>query len=135
MSCIYRCEREHTIRPKSTEAKSTPYKDPRYESLLTANNIFLDKSELGINNASEKLCQNLLNAKQTVTDVSLFSDDVFVEFLKLIWTKSETRIIVDVRPLIVPSAENLSSCDSKHLKILVEYLNDGWNNSYLPVRS
>ena len=38
---------------------------------------FIDKSDLGITNASQILCHTLLGRKQTVPQDSLFRDDIF----------------------------------------------------------
>ena len=64
---------------KPREAKSTPYQSPQYETLLATKGSFMDKSELGITNASKSLCQTLLDAEQTVPQDSLFRDDLFEE--------------------------------------------------------
>lgn len=46
--------------------------------------------------------------------------------------KNETRIIVDIARLLLPSPEALVAFGSEHLDILVESVNEGWNNS-IPV--
>ena len=43
--------------------------------------------------------------------------------------KNEARVIHDISPLIAPSAETLAIRGAKHLKILIESDNEGWNNS------
>ena len=45
---------------KCREAKSTPYRDARYEVLLSTKGSFMGKDPLGIRDASKRTCQNLL---------------------------------------------------------------------------
>lgn len=47
----------------------------------------------------------------------------------MVRNKNETRVVRDILPLIVPSAEILAIWGAKHLKILIESVNEGWNNS------
>ncbi|KUI54634.1 hypothetical protein VP1G_10697 [Cytospora mali] len=46
-----------------------------------------------------------------------------------IHNKNEARVILDITRLIVPSAESLAIFGAKHLSILTESINEGWNNS------
>ncbi|KAL2384413.1 hypothetical protein RJZ90_002013 [Blastomyces dermatitidis] len=64
------------------EAKSNPYTHPSYETVLAIRGSFMVKSDLGITNASKRLCQILLEAEQSVPRDSLFCDDLFDETLK-----------------------------------------------------
>ncbi|KAK4899308.1 hypothetical protein LTR49_027680 [Elasticomyces elasticus] len=82
------------------EVKSAPYKDQRYETLLETKGSFMGKHEAGVGDA----CQNLHN-------------------------KNEAKIVQDISRLIVPSAEHLALFGAKDLDILVESVNEGWNNS------
>jgi hypothetical protein len=59
----------------------------------------------------------------------LFRDDLFEETYEIIRNKNKARVIRDISPLIVPPAEVLAIRDTKHLKILIESVNEGWNNS------
>lgn len=114
---------------KSREAKSAPYRDARYEALLAAKNSFMGKHELGVMDATRKLCQDLLRAEQTTPVDSLFSDDLFEETCEKIRNRNEARVIRDIALLIVPSAETLSIRHSRDLRVLAESVNEGWNNS------
>jgi hypothetical protein len=51
---------------KPREAKSTPYKRISYETVLTTKGSFIGKFDLGITDASKKLCRTLLEAEQLV---------------------------------------------------------------------
>lgn len=57
-------------------------------------------------------------------------DSVFEKACKNLQSKNEARVIQDLSRLIVPSAETLALHDkNKHLAILIESVNEGWNNS------
>ncbi|KAI9675927.1 MAG: hypothetical protein M1829_003165 [Trizodia sp. TS-e1964] len=110
-------------------SKSAPYQDLRYETLLSTKGSFMEKSPLGITKTSKQMCQNLLDAEQSVPADSLFRDDIFESTCRNIKNKNETRVVRDISLLIVPSAETLATYGAKHLDILIESTNEGWNNS------
>ncbi|KAK9360701.1 hypothetical protein V1504DRAFT_468987 [Lipomyces starkeyi] len=114
---------------KPREEKSAPYRDPRYETLLGTKGSFMVKSNLDITSASKTLARTLFEATQAVPEDSLFRDDVFESTYQKIHNRNEARIIQDITRLIVPSAESLTTFGAKHLDILTESVNEGWNNS------
>ncbi|CAG9953278.1 unnamed protein product [Clonostachys rosea f. rosea IK726] len=91
---------------KPREEKSAPYRDSRYETLLETKGSFMGKSSLDISSASKTLTRSLLEAPQPVPEDSLFRYHS-----------------------TVPSAESLATFGAKHLDVLVESVNEGWNNS------
>lgn len=105
------------------------YRDVRYETLLATKGSFMVRSKLDVTDESKKLCKNLLERKQVFPENSLFHDDFFDLTCQMIHNRNEARVIRDISQLIVPSAENLAIRGAKHLKILVETVNAGWNNS------
>jgi hypothetical protein len=111
------------------EQKSAPYRHPRYESQLSERGSFMSKYKGGISAESEELCQKLLKSPQSPPKDTLFEDDLFEDTLELIKGRNETRVIRDIAQLIVPSAEILAIRGAKHLKILRETTNAGWNNA------
>ena len=113
----------------SREGKSAPYRDARYEVLLELKGSFMAKDHLGITDTSKSLCRTLLEVAQDYPTDSLFSDDLFERTCDKIRRKNETRVIRDIALLIVPSAEILATRGAKHLDILAESVNEGWNNS------
>ncbi|KAI8630351.1 hypothetical protein F5Y19DRAFT_60637 [Xylariaceae sp. FL1651] len=114
---------------KPREEKSAPYRDPRYKILLATKGSFMDESDLGVANASKSLCHTLLGRKQTVPQDSLFRDDIFKLTCRKVEDSNEARIIRDITPLIVPSAEILATYGATKLDCLIESVNEGWNNS------
>jgi hypothetical protein len=89
----------------------------------------MGKPTLGIMEKSKETCLNLLSTEQTIPKDSLFGDELFEETCEMIRNKNEARVIRDISQLIVPSAEILATRGAKSLKILIESVNEGWNNS------
>ncbi|KUJ06351.1 uncharacterized protein LY89DRAFT_703031 [Mollisia scopiformis] len=114
---------------KPREAKSAPYTRPSYATVLATKGSFMDKSDLGITDASKSLCRNLLEKKQTVPQDSLFRDDVFEKACRKIQDRNEARVVQDITRLIVPSAETLATYGATHLDPLIESVNEGWNSA------
>ncbi len=87
------------------------------------------KSKLGITNASRTLYQTLLDSEQTVPQDSLFRDDLFDETCESVLDRNEAMVVRDISPLICPSAQVLRIYGAKHLKHLIESINEGWTGS------
>ncbi|KAK0264025.1 hypothetical protein LTR91_022791 [Friedmanniomyces endolithicus] len=111
------------------EVKSAPYKDHRYETLLETKGSFMGKHEAGVGDVSKSFHRKLLDTEQTLPDDSLFRDDLFDKACQNLQNKNEAKIVQDISRLIVPSAEHLALFGAKDLDILVESVNEGWNNS------
>lgn len=111
------------------EEKSAPYGDSRYTTLLETKGSFMDDSVLGITEQSKDTCYDLLTSAQAVPEGGLFRDDLFKETCRRVQNRNENRVIRDLTPLVVPSAEILYIHGEKHLDILIEAVNAGWNNS------
>ncbi|KAH7129635.1 hypothetical protein B0J13DRAFT_140164 [Dactylonectria estremocensis] len=114
---------------KPREEKSAPYRDPRYKTLLETKGSFMDKSDLGISNESKSLCRTLLEKEQPTPRDSLFRDDIFEVTCQKVEDRNEARVMRDITPLIVPSAEILATYGAKELGCLIESTNEGWNNA------
>jgi hypothetical protein len=87
------------------EEKSAPYKTPSY--IETQGDSYMSEYELGITE---------------------FRDDIFRTTCNKLQGKNEVRIFKDLTWLIVPSAETLTTLGAKHLDIVVESVNEDWNN-------
>lgn len=114
---------------KQMEAKSTSYTRPSYETVLATKGSFMRKFDLGITDASKRLCRNLLEAEQSVLQDSLFRDDLFDETCESLRARNEAMVARDISPLICPSAQVLRINGAKHLKPLNESVNEGWNSA------
>ncbi|KAK1240464.1 hypothetical protein MKX07_004492 [Trichoderma sp. CBMAI-0711] len=109
------------------EDKHAQYRDQQCETLLaTHGSSFMTSSPLGVATQSRRLCQILLETKQTLPDRSLFHDDFFKETCQKLRNRNHARIIRDISQLLVPSAETLAIYGAKHLDILAESVNEGW---------
>jgi len=118
---------------KPREEKSAPYQDARYEILLETKGSYMGRyvgeNEDGITKESKDLCRTILEAKQPAPEDSMFHDDFFEDFCEMIQNRNEAKVIQDISRLIVPSAQSLAVRGAKHLKCLIESVNEGWNNS------
>lgn len=111
------------------EEKSALYRTPRYKTLLETKGSFMDKSVLGITDDSKALCQDLLEKEQPPPQNSLFNDNIFETTCRKVEDRNEVRVMRDITPLIVPSAETLATYGAHELECLIESMNEGWSNS------
>ena len=86
----------------------------------------MDKSDLGITDASKSLCRHLLDSDQDVPKDSLFWDDLFETTCRKIQDRNEVRIIQDIARLILSSAETLATYGATNLNHLIEGVDEGW---------
>ena len=114
------------------EAKSAPYANPSYATILGTKGSYMGESDLDIVDASKRLYQTLLEREQTVPGDSLFRDDLFKKACRKIQDKNEARVVQDITRLIVPSAETLATYGATHFDHLIESINEGWNSA-IPV--
>lgn len=114
---------------KPREVKSAHYIRPIYLTILATKGSFMKESDLGITDTSKSLCQTLLDAEQSVPQNTLFRDDLFKETCKSLEGRNEAMVIRDISPLICPSAQVLRIHGAKHLKLLHESVNEGWNSA------
>jgi len=108
------------------ESKSTPYKDPRYRTMLETNGSFMRDFDHNVPQAITDICHQLLARDQIVPQDSLFRDDLFGRLCWKIQDRNEAMVIQDVTRLIVPSAMNLAICGDTHLDGLIESANEAW---------
>ncbi|TEY33025.1 hypothetical protein BOTCAL_0695g00020 [Botryotinia calthae] len=114
---------------KLREAKSVLYTHPSYITILETKGSFINDSDLGITDTSEKLCRDLLETEQSIPQDTLFRDDIFKETCKNIQGRNEAMIVQHISPLICPSALALKILGAKHLKPLHDSINEGWNSA------
>ena len=112
------------------EGKNPLVKSRRYEQILVSAGIYMDDDDkVATTNESKVLCQNLLNADQTVPHDSLFNDDLFRRVCQRVRNKNEARVIRDLSPLLVPSAEILYLRGATNLEHLIETVDESWIKS------
>ena len=112
------------------EDKSAPYKNPSYPALLeTLGNSYMEEHDLGVTDASRNLCHDLLEKKYPTPKDTLFRDhDALKLASRNLQNRNEAKIVQDIARLLVPSPERLTVLGAKHLEILAESVNEGWNN-------
>lgn len=102
----------------------------RYEDILLSAGIHMVQGdEEAASDVSKDLCKKLRDTEQEVPRDSFFSDDIFRRICERLQNKNEARIIRDLSPLIVPSAESLFLHGATHLKRLTETVDEGWIKS------
>jgi len=70
------------------------------------------------------LYQELLKKEQSVSKDFLFNDDLFKSTCEDIANRNETRVIQDIDRLIILASEELFRRETKHLKHLIEIVNE-----------
>ncbi len=80
------------------------------------------------------LCQELLKKEQSVPKDSLFNDDLFESTCEDIANRNEARVIQDIDRLIFLASEELFRRETKHLKHLIETVNESWIKFILLVK-
>lgn len=84
--------------------------------------------ENSIRDQCKDLCQQLLENKQPLPPRTIFDDDVFEATCNRLRGKNKERIMKDLTPLIVPSAEPLATLGAQHLDVVIESVNEAWEN-------
>ncbi|KAF2191665.1 hypothetical protein K469DRAFT_477918, partial [Zopfia rhizophila CBS 207.26] len=94
---------------------------------------YVGENEEGIIKECKEMCRTLLDMKQTVPEDSMFQDAFFQDTCEMLRNRNEAKVIQDISRLIIPSAQSLSIRSfhngAKHLRYLVENVNEGWNKS------
>jgi hypothetical protein len=122
---------------KPREEKSAPYQDVHYGLLLETKGSYMGRyvgeNEEGVTKESKVSCRILLETEQTTPMESMFEDEFFQDTCDMLQTRNDAKVIQDISRLIVPSAQSLairgSKYGAKHLRHLIESVNEGWNNS------
>ena len=112
---------------KLREEKSTPYTHARYEVSFATKGSYMDKDEAGVREREQRTLPK--SSSSQFLRISLFGNDLFESLCRMVRNKNEARVMRDISQLLVPSAEVLFLRGAKHLKILMESVNEGWNNS------
>ena len=87
---------------------------------LAEHGISMENSKL-VHKDSKELCNKLLKGKRTSAKTSIFTREQFAEVLERVRDLNEPRIVRDVTPWIVPSAEILWFLNELEL----DYIGDG----------
>ncbi len=113
------------------EGKNPAVRSRRYQQILESVGIYMGQPEPPLRAAQtdKALCQELLKKAQPVPKDSLFNDDLFESTCEDIANRNEARVIQDIGRLIVPAPEELFRRGAKHLKHLIETVDESWIKS------
>ncbi|KIX01039.1 uncharacterized protein Z518_10105 [Rhinocladiella mackenziei CBS 650.93] len=99
--------------------------DVNHPVVLATKGSFMRRSDAGLIDEDKALCKELLRAVQPKSVNPLFND-LYDRFNTLLRDRSESRIYLELHPLIVPSAENLYIMGREEFGGLIEGHNDAW---------
>lgn len=113
------------------EGKNPAVRSRRYQQILESVGIYMGQPEPHLRAAQtdKALCQELLKKAQPVPKDSMFNDDLFESTCEDIANRKEARVIQDIGRLIVPAPEELFRRGAKHLKHLIETVDESWIKS------
>ncbi|KAI7976007.1 hypothetical protein EIK77_000045 [Talaromyces pinophilus] len=109
----------------SRDAKSYAYKAANYVTILETKGCFMRHSPAGPTSDDVALCQRLLHQPVEIPR-GLFDDEFIEEFHNALRNRSEARLLVDLHPLLMPSAENRYIQGKEELKDVIDGYNDPW---------
>ena len=110
------------------QGKNPAVRNRLYPQILEFVGIYMGRPEshLRVTEADKALFKKLLKNEQPVPKDSLFNDDLFEYTCEDIANRNEARVIQDIGRLIVPAPEELFRRGAKHLKHLIETVDEGW---------
>lgn len=110
-----------------SQESSASYLNVRYTEQLAAMGSFLHDSKEGVSEESRSIIAKLRNTKQPLPECSLFDESLFETTCRSIAGRNEARVVRDITPLLVPSAEQLASRGAIK-QYFVETLDERWSN-------
>ena len=113
------------------EGKNPAVRSRRYEQILESVGIYMGQPEPHLRAAQtdKVFCQELVLQEQPVPKDSLFNDDLFESTCEDIANRNKARVMQDIGRLIVPAPEELFRRGAKHLKHLIETVDENWIKS------
>lgn len=106
-----------------------------YETLLAIKGSYMSWIPLKITDISKTLCRSLLTTEQTVSQNTLFCDDLFEETCDSVWGRNEAMVLRHISFLICLSILVSQIYDVKDLNCLIKSVNKGWNSAIAVVYS
>lgn len=108
----------------SREIKNAQYRNSDYAIEFENEGSYMYKSTSKITDINRKLCRILLKKKQTISQNTLFCDDLFDKTCRKIQDRNKTMIIRNIDLLIVFFVQTLTIYDVIHLNHLYETTNE-----------
>lgn len=111
------------------QGENPPAYTPEYEEVLAKAGIkmYYHPGETTISDNCKKLCTTLLEADYDPPEDSLFHGDIFWMTLDRVRSRNEARVVRDITPYIVPSAEHLFTRGASGLNYLTEEIEGEWS--------
>ncbi|KAI9780731.1 MAG: hypothetical protein M1816_002684 [Peltula sp. TS41687] len=101
---------------------------PEYERVLEKAGIFMHQhlGQATISDTCKQLCATLLAGRYEGPKHSLFQGNLLGRILARVRSRNEARVLRDITPSLVPSAELLFIRGASHLEHLTDELNAEW---------
>jgi hypothetical protein len=97
-----------------------------YVTILETKGCFMRRSDAGPTPEDVTLCQRFLDRSVEYPRSTLFDNEFIEGFHNTLRNRSEARLLVDLHPLLMPSAENLFLQARTELKDVIDGYNDPW---------
>ncbi|KAJ6126383.1 hypothetical protein N7523_001995 [Penicillium sp. IBT 18751x] len=117
---------ENSESSSARDTRSYAYKAVNYVTILETKGCFMRQSSAGPMPDDIALCERLLSQPIDPPNGTLFADDYITDFHNALQNRSEARLLVDLHPLIMPSAENQYIQGNQSLRDVIDGYNDPW---------
>ncbi|KAF3407779.1 hypothetical protein DPV78_000447 [Talaromyces pinophilus] len=108
------------------DANSAAYKAVNYPTILETKGCFMRRSSAGPIPEDIAFCERLLQQPTETPHGTLFNDEYVQDFHDSLQNRSQARLLVDLHPLLIPSAENQFIQGKEYLKNVIDGYNDPW---------
>ncbi|KAJ5752786.1 hypothetical protein N7520_009703 [Penicillium odoratum] len=108
------------------DTRSYAYRAVNYVTILETKGCFMRQSSAGPMPEDIALCERLLSQPIVPPSGTLLEDEYMTAFHNALQNRSEARLLVDLHPLIMPSAENQYIQGNQSLKNVIDGYNDPW---------
>ncbi|KAJ5938474.1 hypothetical protein N7466_001608 [Penicillium verhagenii] len=108
------------------DTRSYAYRAVNYVTILETKGCFMRQSPAGPMPEDIALCERLLSQPIEPPSGTLLEDEYITAFHDALQNRSEARLLVDLHPLIMPSAENQYIQGNQSLKDVIDGYNDPW---------
>ncbi|KAJ5101009.1 hypothetical protein N7456_007061 [Penicillium angulare] len=108
------------------DTRSYAYRAVNYVIILETKGCFMQPSPAGPMPDDIALCERLLHQPIATPQGTLFDDEYIDRFYYALRNRSEARLLVDLHPLIMPSAENQFIRGTQGLRDVIDGYNDPW---------
>ncbi|KAJ5976618.1 hypothetical protein N7481_010325 [Penicillium waksmanii] len=117
---------ENSESSSARDTRSYAYRAVNYVTILETKGCFMRPSPAGPVPDDIALCERLLGQPVKPPTGTLFDDLYITDFHNALRNRSEARLLVDLHPLIMPSAENQYIQGNESLKDVIDGYNDPW---------